>query len=67
MPWAEIESSLAPLFAHRARPGRVVSDADLFGATSELVGAGVSKAGRPRLPRTRGSSSACAESCAASV
>ncbi len=50
MPWAEIESSLAPLFAHRLRQGRVVTDADLFGPTSELVGAGVSKAGRPRLP-----------------
>ena len=50
MPWAEIEASLAPLFAHRSRAGRTVSDADLFGTTSELVGAGVSNAGRPRLP-----------------
>lgn len=50
MPWAEIEASLAPLFAHRSRAGRVVGDADLFGPTSELVGAGVSNAGRPRLP-----------------
>ena len=50
MPWAEIEASLAPLFAHRSRAGRAVSDADLFGTTSELVGAGVSNAGRPRLP-----------------
>ena len=50
IPWAEIEGSLAPLFAHRSRPGQVVGDADLFGPTSALVGAGVSNAGRPRLP-----------------
>ena len=50
MPWAQIEASLAPLFAHRRRPGRTVTDADLFGTTAELVGAGVSNAGRPRLP-----------------
>lgn len=50
MPWARIEASVAPLFAHRARPGRVVADADLFGTSAELVGAGVSNAGRPRLP-----------------
>jgi len=30
MPWAEIEASLEPLFAHRSRPGRTVTDADLF-------------------------------------
>jgi hypothetical protein len=50
MPWAQIEASLAPAFAHCAKPGRRVSDADLFGTTSQLVGAGVSNAGRPRLP-----------------
>jgi IS5 family transposase len=50
MPWTEIEASLAPLFAHRSRPGRAVSDADLFGPSSQLVGAGISNAGRPRLP-----------------
>jgi transposase, IS5 family len=50
MPWAQIEASLAPAFAQRAKPGRTVSDADLFGTTSQLVGAGVSNAGRPRLP-----------------
>ena len=50
MPWPQIEASLAPLFAHRARPGRVLADADLFGSTAELVGSGVSNAGRPRLP-----------------
>ena len=50
MPWTQIEASLAPLFAHRPRPGRRVVDADLFGTTAELVGVGVSNAGRPRLP-----------------
>jgi IS5 family transposase len=50
MPWAQIEASLVPVFAHRSRTGRVVTDADLFGPTAEVVGAGVSKAGRPRLP-----------------
>ncbi len=50
MPRAEIESSPTQLFAQRLRPGRVVSEADIFGPTSELVGTGVSKAGRPCLP-----------------
>src|SRR3954471_19273586 len=50
MPWGEIEASLAPLLAHKNRTGKAVEDADLFGPTTELVGAGVSKAGRPRLP-----------------
>jgi IS5 family transposase len=50
MPWAQIEASLAPLLAHKDRAGRVIEDADMFGATSELVGAGVSPRGRRRLP-----------------
>ena len=50
MPWAEIEASLAPVLAHKDRSGRLVQDADLFGATAQLAGAGLSKAGRPRLP-----------------
>src|SRR5882724_313759 len=50
MPWADIEAALAPAFAHQDRKGNVVEDADLFGATSELVGAGVSARGRRRLP-----------------
>src|SRR6266513_1245005 len=50
MPWAEIEAQLAPAFARRDRVGRVVDDADLFGTTAQLAGAGVSNAGRPRLP-----------------
>lgn len=50
MPWADIESSLAPVFAHRDRKGQGVEGADLFGPTMALAGAGVSNAGRPRLP-----------------
>ena len=50
MPWAAIEASLAPLLAHTDRSGRVVEDADLFGPTAQLAGAGLSNAGRPRLP-----------------
>jgi len=49
MPWGEIEKTLAPVFAHKAHAGRVVDDADLFGSTLELAGAGPSNAGRPRL------------------
>ncbi len=50
MPWTEIEASLAPLLAHKDRSGRVIQDADLFGPTAQLAGAGLSNAGRPRLP-----------------
>ncbi len=50
MPWADIEASLAPAFSHCDRTGRVVQYADLFGSTLAIAGAGVSNAGRPRLP-----------------
>ena len=50
MPWAAIEASLAPALAHKDRDGRLVQDADLFGPTAQLAGAGLSNAGRPRLP-----------------
>lgn len=49
MPWAQIEASLAPLLLHKDRDGRLVQDADLFGPTAHLAGAGLSNAGRPRL------------------
>ena len=49
MPWAAIEAALAPLLAHKDRDGRLVQDADLFGPTVQLAGAGLSNAGRPRL------------------
>lgn len=49
IPWAEIESSLNPMLAHQNRSVRMVQDADLFGPTPQLAGAGPSSAGRPRL------------------
>ena len=50
MPWAQIEAALAPAFAHKDRLGRAVEGADMFGPTLSVAGAGVSAAGRPRLP-----------------
>lgn len=50
MPWQEIEASLAQQFARRVRDGKRLEGMDLFGPSTQLVGAGVSKAGRPRLP-----------------
>jgi IS5 family transposase len=50
MPWQEIEASIAHRFAKQARAGKTLLDADLFGSTVSVSGAGVSKAGRPRLP-----------------
>lgn len=50
MPWAQIESALAPAFAHKDRKGRAVEGADMFGPTLSVAGSGVSPAGRPRLP-----------------
>jgi len=49
LPWNQIEEALAPAFERRNRAGRVIQGDDLFGATSQLVCAGVSAAGRPRL------------------
>ena len=50
LPWDTLAGRLAPMFAHKNRAGRLVIGSDLFGTTQELVGAGVSAAGRPRLP-----------------
>ena len=50
MPWQEIEAGLASQFARRVSEGKRVEGMDLFGPSTQLVGAGVSKAGRPRLP-----------------
>ena len=50
MPWSQIEASLAPVFAHRDRKGRLSEGADMFGPTLAVAGAGISNAGRPRLP-----------------
>jgi IS5 family transposase len=50
MPWAEIESALAPCFSRQDRQGRPIEGLDLFGPTLQVAGAGTSAAGRPRLP-----------------
>lgn len=50
MPWAQIEVALSPALAHRDRVGQVIEGDDLFGPSVQVVGAGVSAAGRPRLP-----------------
>jgi IS5 family transposase len=50
MPWASIEATLAPMFERRVREGRISADADMFGVAPKLDCAGVSAAGRPRLP-----------------
>ena len=50
MPWQELEASIAHLFAKAVRAGQKIEDVDLFGGVAKLVGAGISPAGRPRLP-----------------
>jgi transposase, IS5 family len=50
LPWERIEQALAPKFAHRDRAGRQLIVDDLLGQHQVEFGAGVSNAGRPRLP-----------------
>ena len=50
LPWAQIESALAPAFARKNRRGQVVAGSDLFGTSLQIAGIGISTAGRPRLP-----------------
>jgi len=50
MPWAQIEAALAPTFERSARTGKATDKVDLFGSAVEIAGAGISAAGRPRLP-----------------
>jgi len=50
MPWQELEASIAHLFAKAVRAGQKIEDVDLFGGVAKVVGAGISPAGRPRLP-----------------
>jgi len=50
LPWAQIEAALAPHLARQVRAGCAVAQEDLFGASVQVVGAGVAAAGRPRLP-----------------
>lgn len=49
LPWAKIESTLAPVFAHKNRDGELIEADDLFGPAMVIAGAGVSNAGRQRL------------------
>ena len=50
MPWSQIEAALAPALAHKNRDGNLTEGVDLFGPKMQVAGAGVSSAGRPRLP-----------------
>lgn len=50
MQWAQIEASVAPLFAHKSRSGLTTESADLFGAGVAVAGSGISNASHPRLP-----------------
>ena len=50
MPWAQIQAALAPALAHKDRDGNLTEGVDLYGPQTQLAGAGVSPAGRPRLP-----------------
>jgi IS5 family transposase len=50
MSWQEIEDSLAHNFARKVKAGKTVEDIGLFGPTVQVVGSGISNAGRPRLP-----------------
>lgn len=50
LPWGQIEEALAPKFSRKERTGRCVEGHDGWGPTRRVVGAGVSRAGRPKLP-----------------
>ncbi|OOG51170.1 IS5 family transposase [Polaromonas sp. C04] len=50
LPWRQIEQGIAPCSARKARPEQLQMDEDLFGATAQWAGGGVSNAGRSRLP-----------------
>jgi IS5 family transposase len=50
IPWSQIEAALSPAFERKHCQGQVVEIDDLFGTMEVIAGAGVSAAGRPRLP-----------------
>jgi IS5 family transposase len=50
MPWQEIEASIAHRFANQVRAGKTLSDVGLFRSKVSVSVAGLSKAGRPRVP-----------------
>ena len=56
MPWAQIESALAPAFAHKDRNGRAVAGADMFGPPSSTP---FRRFDHPGSPRSRWLTSTC--------
>jgi IS5 family transposase len=50
LPWAAIEASVAPLLVRQERAAKRVISQDLLGVVEQEFGAGISSAGRPRLP-----------------
>lgn len=50
LPWASIETAVAPKPARQAQPAIHASGEDLAGAFDGEFGGGISPAGRPRLP-----------------
>jgi IS5 family transposase len=50
LPWEQIEGALAPKFKRKERAGQCVEGYDWWGPNQQVVGAGVSRAGRPKLP-----------------
>lgn len=50
LPWDQIEAALQAKFDREDRAGQIREARDMFGTTRVLEGAGVSNAGRPRLP-----------------
>jgi IS5 family transposase len=50
LPWDQIEAAVAAKFERQERAGQTLEGHDMFGPTQVLVGAGISNAGRPKLP-----------------
>jgi transposase, IS5 family len=50
LPWSRLEAELAPIWRRQARNGVLPEGEDWFGSGGVLVAAGVSHAGRSRLP-----------------
>jgi IS5 family transposase len=50
LPWAQLEASLAAKFERQERAGEILESHDMFGPTHIVEGAGISNAGRPKLP-----------------
>ncbi len=45
LPWAQLETALAPVWQRKSREGTLTEQNDLFGVGGTRVGAGVSAAG----------------------